>query len=357
MFSLSKNSGIGSDSCSQNLTPKYMSLALVALFAAALTAAAPAPAYACGGCNDSGGGQGGGGGHGGGGHGGGGHGGGGHGGGGHGGGGHGGGGHGGGGGAGGGGVSGVGGGGDGESVFERMQRDAYLASAGRSAQRDRIVRRHYAPVRPARMVVQRAARPLMAPVYKRVIRPRRVKQYRPRYRTVYATRGGHYPAEVLTAPVYRASYSSYEPVYGTELSGYAAVRPARVVVRRSIRASADYGRASIRTRNVLRRSRGKVRRVKSVNAYASGYGARVESVTTSRARITGGLPRYESNHITYVDGAHGAETIVVGRRGYGSRSRAYMSPGQVSVQDVYSQPGNRPSRRGHRRCIDASGCY
>ncbi|PLX43765.1 MAG: hypothetical protein C0605_03645, partial [Hyphomicrobiales bacterium] len=203
------------------------------------------------------------------------------------------------------------------------------------------------------LVIRRAAptyATAYAPVYKRVIRPRLLRDSRPRYRTVDALRGGHYPTVVHTAPAYDYAYGSDVPLYSSEVSAYV---PVSVPVRRRVvvRAAADYGRAAIKAR----RTRG----YETIGAYASGRGARVEYVSAGRSRIIGGLPRYSSDTITYYGDRHGAEILVPGgaRRAYRVRGRAPITQTDVSVQEVYSLPGSRPSSRRRVRCIDASGCY
>lgn len=233
----------------------------------------------------------------------------------------------------------------GDDYFERMQKETYYAYAGRKKYTYEG-RRKYFSLRGSYGYREHLsyADTVYAPVYTRVIRPRHVKVYRPLYRTYDAAFGGHFPTEVLTAPAYNYSSSISEPVYDSEVTGYEPVAVRRVI-----------------------------RPYRSSSVYESGYPAysRHGIISGSRggyARITGGLARYDSNEITYLDGAHNTRTVYAGngaryrkvRRGaYRSsyRSGPHILPSEVTVQEIYSLPGRQPSSRTRARCIDAGGCY
>ena len=230
----------------------------------------------------------------------------------------------------------------GDDYFERMQKETYYAYAGRKKYTYEGRRKHFS-LRGSYAYRERLnyADTVYAPVYTRVIRPRHVKVYRPLYRTHDATFGGHFPAEVLTAPAYSYSSSISEPVYDSEIIGYEPVAVRRVI-----------------------------RPYRSSSAYESGYPAypRHGGVSGGYARITGGLPRYDSNEITYLDGAHNTRTVYADSRaryrkarrgGYRSsyRSGRHILPSEVTVQEIYSLPGRQPSSHTRVRCIDADGCY
>lgn len=242
------------------------------------------------------------------------------------------------------------GGGDGQGYFERTQRRAYWLYGGKKYRYARKAR-----YRTHREVVY------VRPVYAKVIRPRHLRDNRPSYRTIYAVRGARYPTVVHTAPVYDYAETVSAPLYSREIVGYAPVRGA-VKVHSAVRASADYGRAAITTRQVIKR-RGRVTRVRTVTAYAEGYGARVSATRTVRragARVTGGVSGYgyDGNTIYYAPDRHEGDAVYKLRKArMAPRKRWVHSYTDMGVQDVYSLPGHTPASRGRVRCIDASGCY
>ena len=219
------------------------------------------------------------------------------------------------------------------SYRSRMKRPV-LFGMRRSIIKERVVyvhpRRRVVYVQPRQRVVY--ARPRQRVIYveprrARVIRPRIVRQARPVYRTRLAVRGARYPTVIYTAPAVRypaptARSIIYASGYTGSGYGYATGRGAG-----EIEAYAARGRVGVRTRRVIRSSRGRVV-VKSVSAYAEGRHARVRisghrSGARRGARIYGALPRrgYASESYIYADDS-GADIVTVAG---GGRYRAMMT--------------------------------